>query len=367
MNSTELQKKKDSLKKSLGVVVEATPVVSLSFAELMSQEFPPARYVIEPFFEVGAVNMLSAPPNNWKSWFLFYFASCIASGEMAFKKFPTEKVGVLIVNEEDSYRSVQDRFNILKVKDHNLPIYFRIASGAKLGKAFCEEIIKECKEKNLGLVMFDSLRSVHEAEENDSTEMQAVMDHLKAISREGITVLFTHHNRKKSMFGKGDETEASRGSSAINAAVSGYMSLEEEERESGTFVIVRHLKSKVGEKLPSFEIKVLKENGGVEFNYEGEFKSGERKLVQTKDAIMAAVVSGEWKTTNDFINLGIASKGIVRAALIDLVHLGSLSCITRAEARRRGLVPQTEGNPKEKLYSLPTAESQEAEDEFNAM
>lgn len=338
---------------------------TISFKSLMEQEFPPARYVIEPFFEVGAVNMLSAPPNNWKSWFLFYFASCIAGGNPVFGKFPTEKAGILIVNEEDSHRSVQDRFKILKITDPTLEIYFRIASGAKLTKKFIEEIILECKEKNLTMVMFDSLRSMHEADENDSTTMQGVMDLLKILAREGITVLFTHHNRKKSLFNKGDDAEASRGSSAINAAVSGYISLEEEERETGKFVVVRHLKSKVGEKLPSFEIKVIKEENTIEFNYEGEFKSGEKKLHTSKQAIMAYIKPGDLKSVNDIYALEIAGKNIARTAMNALVTEGVLITMTRKQAREKGLDNSIGGNPKEKLYSLPTEESEAVQQEFD--
>ena len=338
---------------------------TISFKDLITQEFPPARYVIEPFFEVGAVNMLSAPPNNWKSWFLFYFASCIAQGIAVFAKFPTEKCGVLIVNEEDSHRSVQDRFKILKITDPSLEIYFRIASGAKLTRPFVLEVIEECKEKKLGLVMFDSLRSMHEADENDSTTMQAVMDMLKIIAREGITVIFTHHNRKKSMFSKGDDAEASRGSSAINAAISGYISLEEENRETGKFVVVRHLKSKVGKKIDPIEIKIIENEGTIEFNYEGEFKSGEKKLNVAKEAIMSILKPSEWKTTNEFFELEVAGKTVIRAALNSLDAEGVVVSITRSEARKKGLVPPNGGNPKEKLYSLPSEESELIQDEFD--
>ncbi len=338
---------------------------TLTFGELMLTDFPPARYVLEPFFEVGAVNMLSAPPNNWKSWMLFLFAAHIAEGTPVFGKFPTEKSGVLIVNEEDSHRSVQDRFKLLGITDPTLNIHFRIASGAKLTKEFIQEIIQECKEKSLTVVMFDSLRSMHEADENDSTTMQVIMDHLKTISREGITVLFTHHNRKKSMFSKGDDAEASRGSSAINAAVSGYVSLEEENREVGKFIILRHLKSKIGKKEDAKEIKVIEEPGRLSFNYEGEFKSGERKLTSTKDAIMAAVKPGELKVLNDFIEMNLAGQSIVRAALLNLVQEGSLTSMTRAEARLQKLVPATGGQGKEKLYSLPSEEQITLQEQFD--
>ncbi len=339
----------------------------ITFGGLMTTEFPKARYVLEPFFEAGTVNMVSAPPNTWKSWLLFAMSSSIAEGQMFLNKFPTEKCNLLIVNEEDSCRAIQDRFRLLGITNNDLNIWFRVAQGSKLEENYVKVIIEECKERMIGCVMFDSLRSMHEGNENDSTEMQIVLDKLKAISREGITVIFTHHHRKKSMFSKGDDAEASRGSSAINAAISGHISLEEETRDSGTYLILRHLKSKAGEKLEPVEIKIIKEMGKVEFNYEGEFKSGEGKLRSAKDAIMFSMKPGDFKTVNDFYLLEIAGKNVVRVAMNTLVEEGVLISMIRKEARDRGLVPLTGGNPKEKLYSLPSDEEEAVQDSFDEL
>lgn len=326
---------------------------ALSFNQLLTRQFPKARYVLDPFFEEGTVNMVSAPPNTWKSWLLFLFAVHIAEGKPLFEKFETSKTSVMIVNEEDSYRAVQDRFNILGVVDKHLQIYFRIAQGSKLKKEFMKKLLEECKEKKIGLVMFDSLRAMHESDENDSTAMQGVMDSLKQLSREGITVVFTHHHRKKSMFGKGDEAEASRGSSAINAAISGHLSLEEESRETGLFLVVRHLKSKAGEKLPPFELKIDKEvEGKLAFVYEGEFKSTEKKLTVAKDAIIDYLRDEEWRSVKDFMSLGIASKGIVRTALSVLKRDGLIEGLLRGRAFLKSSKVDPKGNPKEMFYKL---------------
>lgn len=351
------------LRKENEEYLKANPTISFSL--LMSQEFPKARYTLEPFFESGTVNMVSAPPNTWKSWLLFYFAAHIADGSLVLGKFPTEKANVMIVNEEDSFRAIQDRFNLLSITNKDLPIFFRVAQGAKLEKAFIETILEECKEKKITCVMFDSLRSMHEGNENDSTEMQIVLDKLKSLSREGITVIFTHHHRKKSMFSKGDDAEASRGSSAINAAISGHVSLEEEERDSGSFLILRHLKSKAGEKLAPIEIKIEKSMDKIVFVYDGEYKNGEKKLVASKDAIMFALKPGEWKTANDFITLDIASKNVIRAALMDLVREGVLVGMSKSEAMRRKLIPLVPGRGNEKLYTLPSEEIEAVQKQFD--
>ena len=115
-----------------------------------------------------------------------------------------------------------------------MPIFYRVAQGSKLdSETFVDKLIAEAKDKQIGVIMFDSLRSMHVLDENSSKDMQVVMDKLKKIARENITVVFTHHHRKKGMFSKNDDADASRGSSAINAAIRGHLSLEEIEREGG--------------------------------------------------------------------------------------------------------------------------------------
>lgn len=312
-------------------------VPALSFAELMGQDFPKARYAIEPFFESGTVNMVSAPPNTWKSWLLFYFSSHIAQGTSVFKqdKFATEKSKVMIVNEEDSYRSVQDRFKILGITDSSLEIYFRIAQGSKLEEKFTTELLKELKEKDIKVVIFDSLRAMHEADENDSTAMQKILDQMKKISREGITVIFTHHHRKKGLqdrFAGG--AESSRGSSAINAAISGHISLDEKQKNDDLYLVIQHLKSKAGEKIAPFEVKIEKKINGttIDFVYGGEVKSEDKKMLQAKDLIVQFLQKeGDWKTVKDFEVLE-CGENTIRQALAVLKNEGAVISLTRAQA-----------------------------------
>jgi hypothetical protein len=330
-------------------------VPAMSFKALMATEYPAARFTVDPFFEAGTLNMISAPPNTWKSWIMMIFAGAIAEGGKALGKFDTEKAGVMIVNEEDSHRALQDRFRILGMAGKDIEVYLRIAEGAKLEDVYITQLIAEAKALKIGVIMFDSLRAVHDSEENDSTEMQKVLDKLKAIAREGITVIFTHHHRKKGPFEKGDSPEMSRGSSAINAAISGHLSFEEEERDSGKYVIVRHLKSKAGEKMAPFELKIEKKGEELTFAYSGDFKSTEKKLVNAKDSVVRELEGGGWKTAKDFISLGIASKNVVRVALQVLVKEGVIMSMTRRDAIDRKMDVGGTGKSNELVYSMNTA------------
>lgn len=360
---TELSEIYEKTIQSLDVVVSST----LSFAELMAQSFPKARYAIEPFFEQGTVNMVSAPPNTWKSWLLFLCSAHISQGTPLFDRFETEQAKVMIVNEEDSFRAIQDRFRILNITDTTLPIFFRVANGSKFESKFITKLLEELKEKQIQVVIFDSLRSMHEADENDSTAMQKILDQMKRISREGITVIFTHHHRKKGMFEKGSSAESSRGSSAINAAISGHISLDEEEREIGLYLVIRHLKSKAGEKLDPFEVKIIKEEGMVKFIYDGEFKQAEKKLKQTKDSIMDVLSDSKWKCKKDFETINVGKNNMIQALQV-LKNEGMILSITRKQAIEKSIPVSEKGKFNELYYCLNTesAELITREDEYIA-
>jgi hypothetical protein len=342
--------------------IEYTP--SLTHLELITKEFPLARYTIEPFFEQGTVNMISAPPNSWKSWFIFLFAVAVASGKLLLNKFKTERTNVMIVNEEDSPRLIQDRLRLINAVDTSLQIYYRVAQGSKLKTEFIDDLIKEAKEKDIGLIMFDSLRAVHEANENDSTEMQGVMDLFKKIARENITVVFTHHNRKKGMFSKGDDAESSRGSSAINASISGHISLEEVIKEDIRYLIVKHLKSKVGEKLTPFDVEVKKENEYINFYYLGEHEQKAEAMSKTKNNILDLLQGRkEWLSRNDLVFLKAGSMTNIKVAVKELKKEGLINVKARKEVKDTGVETLNDGSPRELLYSL--VESTDITSEFD--
>jgi hypothetical protein len=286
---------------------------------------------------------------------------------MLWGKFNVEKTPVLIVNEEDNLRRLKERFEVMQIADRELPIYFRVATGAKLHKLYVEGIIKECKEKDIRVVMFDSLRSIHEASENDSTEMQKVMEFLKCIAREDITVVFTHHHKKKQMFQArgGADQESSRGSSGINAAVNGHISLEEKTGDDGnTYIVVNHLKAKDCEKILPFELKVVKENKHIDFIYCGEQKTNDTQKEVAKNKIIIALQNEKrWVGTREIFGWKFASEKPTRGALRELDHEGMVNLRTRSQLEKSGIIDKREGsNPREVFYKVDEIKAKEVEE-----
>lgn len=344
--------------------VEEKPIVGgarfTSLSCLMEKDFPPCHFALEPFFETNAINMISAPPNHWKSWSLLDMALDISVGTKWLDVFKTEKQKVLIVNEEDTEQAVQQRMKLLSAVDRGTDVFFLVMTGYKLTKENAVDIILECKKNDITLVMFDSLRSIHNANENDSTAMQEVMDNLKMFIREKITVVFTHHHKKKPQKDAGsiDDAETTRGSTAINAAVSGHISLEEEKREEETFVVIKHLKSKATGKLAPFDVKIkIDLNKSVEFEYADahipDFIASQKATNEILKIL--ELEKDRWFTVADLCGKSSYSEKNVRSALRNLTDKSFAHVSTRKDLGER---IAGKGGGSAKLYMYRSLEDQ---------
>jgi len=283
----------------------------LSFSELMSKEFPEVLWDVEGLFESGTINMISAPPNQYKSWVAQAVAISLAKGTNLFGKFKTKKQKVLIVNEEDNLRMMKDRSLMMLEEMEDLDIYFMVGSGFKIDDETMIDIWDEASQRGVTFIIFDSLRSIHSANENDSQEMQAVMDCFKYLTGHGITVFFTHHNRKKALGKfKDDSGEESRGSTAINASIHGHISCEESFRDDGKYLIISQKKLKCDKKMDPFLVKVDMdlESDKMKFVYSGEYDSKEDSFRKNKEAIFRIIENSTgWlskKEISEMVSLG---------------------------------------------------------------
>jgi len=345
---------------------KTVPEPFIHLADFVRKEFPPVRFALQPFFETNAINMISAPPNNWKTFFTLDVALSIADGKEWLGMFKTDKQKVLLVNEEDTESEIQSRLFLLGAKQNVSDVYFYIMKGYKLNEKSVQEILTECQKQGISLVIFDSLRSIHNARENDSTEMQEVMDHLKIFVRAGVTVVFTHHHKKKPLKDeKLDDAEATRGSTAINAAVSGHISLEEEKREEGTFLIVKHLKSKATKKREPIEIRIF-DTDGVRFEFGSEHQSILYSFQVARDKILKLLESQEekWFSVSDLVTATKISEKNIRLALRDLEDRSFIHVSTRTKLGAY-LAGVGKGNAKFYMYRKLEESEKEAEDTWN--
>ena len=315
-------------------------VPAISILELCKKDFPEKKWVVENIFERATIGQLSAAPNQWKTWTMWHMAICIATGRKVFDKFEVNKQGVLIVNEEDPEMMLKERSLMLLGEVEDMPLYIHAEKGIKLEDKTVSKLIEEVKEKKLGVIIFDSLSVIHTADENSAQEMGAVFEQMKRFTREGITVFFTNHHRKKSLkrWEKDDLQEQVRGSSVINAVPSGHITCEEKTQGEDKFVIIRQAKLKGAKKLNPFLVRVKEEGGRIDFTYESEYEESIDAATKLKNELYKIIQTSElWLGKKDFMEMVRKSEKPIGDQLKCLVKEGKIQTRTRASLIEEGI------------------------------
>jgi len=126
--------------------------------------------------------------------------------------------------------------------------------GSLTDKRFLAVIQKWHEEVAYNVVIFDTLASFHDLDENDTRQMGAIMAILKRLRDSfNCTVIFTHHSRKPS----GDEPMSANYSARGNSVISGSIDFHLHLRRSANKIRMSLAKGRGSEKLPAdaaFEI-----------------------------------------------------------------------------------------------------------------
>jgi len=257
-----------------------------SLSELMSREYSPQRWLVDKMIAEDGLTILSAAPASFKTWLALDIALCVARGEKFLDTFATEQDNVLIIDEESGERSLQERFRQLGVQDDDLPIYYISRAGRKIDKAYLDDIQGTCMDKEIGLVIFDSLIRFHSQDENSSSEMSHVLEFFKKINDMGLACLILHHNRKSGTYYNNNSTgEAMRGSGDILAACDIQISLT----RKGKNVTISQSKNRYCEEIQPITVEFDSSGGKSGFRFLGREKSKTEWNELTKTAILRYV------------------------------------------------------------------------------
>jgi RecA-family ATPase len=236
------------------------------------------------------------------------------------------------VEEDDNQSVLLDHLHHLSDDDDQLDDLFIVNdTGEKIGDEFVDWIIREAKEKGAGLVILDTLRSLHTAKENDSDSMQPIMDALRHITRENITTLFLHHNKKGQQGDKEANTmDLARGSGAVGGSVHGHITLSKKKDAEGLFLVLEQAKNKSVMELDPFTVRVkeLTDPGEVipsrlRFEYAGDHDAGKT----ARDALVVRLKrhfsehKGEYFTRKNFVELKFAKGAADQTLRTALEHL----------------------------------------------
>lgn len=326
------------------------PININRISQLMAKEFPEQMYLVDRLVPDAGFTIFSGAPRSYKTFALLHLAQSVASGEPFLNQFPTQQTGVLLIDEENGERLLQQRMRLMGISE-DLPIFYTPSMGFVLSDENIEATIQKCIENNIGLVIIDSLIRVHSAEENSAKEMAAVSRQLRKFTENGIALIVTQHNRKQGAFNTGAGNEM-RGSSEILAAADGHIGMS---RKDKSYIRFDQTKQRYAVELEPFEVKVNASDQEFAFEFIGYLKPQADKDEILKKAVVQLLVE----------NVQLKQKEI----LDKLTELGIRtnehkirSLLSRWEAE--GLIqPPLVGAGNTKLYSLKEQINENSENE----
>ncbi|MDO8600549.1 MAG: AAA family ATPase [bacterium] len=263
-----------------------------TIGEILTHDFGEEEWLVESLIPKQGLTALSGNPGDFKTWVTIHIALCISRSLPVFGTFKTTQGSVLIIDEEDHLRLLKKRLGLLGAKEAD-NIYYLSQNGIKVDIESVRNMILEIvKEKNIKLVILDSLVRVHQQEENDAGGMAKVFSGLQKIITAGASILFTHHHRKQNWQKANNPGQNMRGSSDILAAVDCHITIEKKNEEEDR-LILRQTKLRQGELLPPFEISITQGALGPSgFEYAGGHDEKKKKTEEVAEAMKLLLAEG---------------------------------------------------------------------------
>jgi DNA-binding transcriptional ArsR family regulator len=284
--------------REISVRGEEPKEVSLStftLSNLLDEVLPEARWAVEGLIPLNGITILTGVANSYKSFLTQDLALSVANGEQFLGKFPTTPGKVLIIDEENSRWSIQDRFKCLGAgKMENL--LFVHQAGLRLDKEeHVGPLMDLIEREEPMLIILDSFVRFHRGDENASRDMSWVFATIKKLVGGERAVLVIHHHRKN-YFGQGEGTSSQsiRGSSDIIAAVDSHLAVD----RRGSEVKVTQTKLRIREEMKPFKIALAPADATtMRFAYVGEDDTLEQELSKAVDKVIEYMFESDGEQT----------------------------------------------------------------------
>lgn len=284
---------------------------------MLKHNYPSMKWVVEGLLPEEGMMAVSGDPGSYKTWIMMDMAIAVASGKDFLGRFPTQQGAVMLVDEENPQRLLQERFKRMEIAEEGLPIYILSLSGFRLNEENVRSLLHEVQRLEIKMIIFDSLVRIHDAEENDAKKMAEVFAKLKKFVAAGISIVFIHHNRKQL---GGGMAQAMRGSSDILASVDSHVAVRL-DHETG-IILLEQTKSRFDRRIHPVEVQVIHSGGKTTFNLIGEYEGKGRGTKKDKaiELVVEALLESEqgYLSQNQIVEVGKKS-GIGRNTILEAI------------------------------------------------
>lgn len=216
------------------LVPTVAPLRPVPVADFLQQEFAPLEFIIDGLLAKGHLAIFGGRPKSGKSWLVLGIAQCADLG-LPFLGKPVAACRVCYIALEDGQRRVHGRIRALHWQPRQAAVLFNVAHfdgpGGQPGPGLQQ--VRQLAE-SYDLVIIDTLIATlsGRADENNNTQMAAIVNELASIAHDTDTaVLLIHHTGKMQ---SDDPFMTLRGASAIRGAydVGLLLARKPDEREA---------------------------------------------------------------------------------------------------------------------------------------
>ena len=190
-------------------------------ASQLESNGPQIRWLVQDLWTDQAVGILGGEPKCCKSFLALDLAVSVASGAACLRQFPVRRSGpVLLFPAEDSLAVVRQRLEGIaaaaQVPFGSLPVQVITAPALRLDtESDRQRLAQTVQQQRPVLLILDPLIRLHRVDENDATQIAALLSYLRELQRKfQLAVLVVHHARKDSQASR--PGQALRGSSELH-------------------------------------------------------------------------------------------------------------------------------------------------------
>lgn len=248
----------------------------MSIEELLASNFPPPTWIVDKLFIEEGIGILSGDPASYKTFLFLDLAISVALGTSWLGNFETKQQKVWIIDKESTIPKLKQRIQYLKNgkvawQDKKILLSSDQLLTVMADGKMWDQSLEKAADLGVNLILLDSFRRFLPGTENDSEITNRFFSHLAKCRSFGISVLLTHHHRKKVKDESQDATSMIRGSSDILSNLDTHLVVE--KQTEGDLLKLTPNKIKDGEPISPFAVRRIEDLDGLRFEYQGDSKN----------------------------------------------------------------------------------------------
>jgi len=259
--------------------------------DIMTMDIPPVEYLVDGMISRKTITLWTGSDGAGKTFLMQSMAVAVAVGGQFLGRV-CRRAPVLYLDYENPAFAVRSRLEVIAqgpIPDLGVWGTWLEQQPPQIGNELLLTIAKDSQP----LIIVDPFRNSHGAEENDSTEMTAVMQNLRYCAAAGCAVIILHHPAKT-------DGSTGRGSSAIKGAVD-VAYLQELSPETG-LITLRSTKNRFGEPIimtirPDFEGGRFQVCDSPEFTKKRDDMLTLRKIIEACPGVSGRAIRKQWSGT----------------------------------------------------------------------